>query len=71
MTDELFQRQHNLLEMLFAQALAHMKGRYKRYAATFLGMINTYIAFALNGHSELSDELIYKAVHQFMHGIYS
>ena len=69
--DELFRQQHDLLELLFAQALEHMKGRHKRYAATFLGMINTYITFALNGHSELSDELVYQAVHQFMHGIYS
>lgn len=71
MVDELYRRQHDLLETLFAQALAHMKGRYQRYAITFLGMINTYIIFALNGYSELNDELVYQAVHQFMHGIYS
>ena len=41
------------------------------YAATFLGMINTYIGLSLNGYTEIDDKLVYKAVHQFMHGIFS
>ena len=48
-----------------------MRGRDKAYAATFLGMINTYVGLALNGYATLDDQLIYQAVHQFMHGILS
>jgi AcrR family transcriptional regulator len=62
------------LEDVFESAAkdhGNMKGRHKAYAATFLGMMNTYIGLALNGHLELNDELAFKAVHQFMHGIFS
>jgi len=66
--------QREALERLF-EAAAHqhgnMRGRQKAYAATFLGMINTYIALALNGDATLDDELVYRATHQFMHGIFS
>ena len=48
-----------------------MRGRHKAYAATFLGMINTYIGLWLNGYATLDDQLVYQAVHQFQHGIYS
>jgi TetR/AcrR family transcriptional regulator len=62
------------LENLFKAASkdhGNMIGRHKEYALTFLGMINTYIAIALNNNNELNDKMIYKAVHQFMHGIFS
>ncbi len=48
-----------------------MRGRQKAYAATFLGMINTYVGLALNGYATLDDQLVYRATHQFMHGIFS
>jgi AcrR family transcriptional regulator len=67
-------RLQSRLETVFESAAkdhGNMKGRHKAYAATFLGMVNTYIGLALNGHVELNDELVYKAVHQFMHGIFS
>ena len=66
--------QREALERLFeAAALQHgnMRGRQKAYAATFLGMINTYVALALKGDATLDDELVYRATHQFMHGIFS
>jgi TetR/AcrR family transcriptional regulator len=68
------ERQQQLLEKLFIQAAndhGNMKGRHRAYAATFLGMINTYIGLWLNGYVELDDALVYKAVHQYMHGIFS
>jgi TetR/AcrR family transcriptional regulator len=68
------QRQQELLEKLFLEAsLDHgnMKGRQQAYAATFLGMVNTYAALGLNGFISLDPPLVYKAVHQFMHGIFS
>lgn len=67
-------RQQELLEGLFlAAALDHgnMKGRHQAYAATYLGMLNTYAALGLNGMVSLDAKLVYKAVHQFMHGIFS
>jgi hypothetical protein len=36
-----------------------------------LGMVNTYIGLFLNGYIQLNRDLTYKAVHQFMHGIFS
>jgi TetR/AcrR family transcriptional regulator len=66
--------QHQAMERLFAAAAAdhgNMRGRDKAYAATFLGTINTYVGLALNGFASLDDKLVYQALHQFQHGIYS
>ena len=66
--------QQETLEVLFRQAArdhGNMRGRHRAYAATFLGMINTYIALALNGFTRLDANLVRQAVHQFQHGIYS
>ncbi len=66
--------QQRRLETLFERAAddhGNMRGRQRAYAATFLGMLNTYIAAALNGYTELDDALRRQAVHQFMHGIFS
>jgi len=71
---EINQKQQQLLEDLFLQAAndhGNMKGRHRMYAATFLGMVNTYVSLSLNGYASMDDELVYKAVHQFMHGIFS
>jgi TetR/AcrR family transcriptional regulator len=65
-------RQQQLLEKLFIKAASdhgNMRGRHRAYAATFLS--NTYIGLSLNGYIELNDELTFKAVHQFMHIIFS
>jgi TetR/AcrR family transcriptional regulator len=67
-------RQQQILEDLFAAAArghGNMKGRQRAYAASFLGMINTYVAISLNGYAKLNDELVQRMVHQFMHGIFS
>ncbi|MEA4908331.1 MAG: TetR/AcrR family transcriptional regulator [Chloroflexi bacterium] len=66
--------QYVLLEEMFAQAAenhGNMKGRQRAYAATLIGMLNTYVIMFLNGHIDLDDQLLYQAVHQFMHGIFS
>jgi TetR/AcrR family transcriptional regulator len=68
------QRQQLMLEALFEAAATdhgNMKGRHQRYAASFLGMINTYIMLGLNGYSALDDSVARSMVHQFMHGIFS
>ncbi len=71
---ELNDRQQRRLEQMFAQAAedhGNMRGRQREYAAAFLGVINTMVALALNGHVRLDEELVYRAVHRFEHGIYS
>jgi AcrR family transcriptional regulator len=68
------ERLFEAIEQMFFKASeqhGNMRGRQRAYTATFLGMINTYIGLALNGYSELEDPLVYQAVHQFMHGIFS
>lgn len=65
---------YSLIEKLFLNAAndhGNMKNRQKTYASTFIGMINTYAGLAFNNHIDLNNELVYKAVHQFMHGIFS
>jgi len=67
-------RQQQLMETLFINAAkdhGNMKGRQRAYAASFLGILNTYIALSLNGYAEFNDEMIYRIIHQFMHGIFS
>lgn len=66
--------QQQVLQSLFIQAVqdhGNMRGRHVMYAATFLGMIHTYIGEFLNGTTSLEDPLTHRTVHQFMHGIYS
>jgi AcrR family transcriptional regulator len=68
------QRQSQVVEDMFAHAAkdhGNMQGRQRIYTATFIGMINTYIGLWLNGFVELNDDLVYRVVHQFEHGIYS
>jgi AcrR family transcriptional regulator len=65
---------YSIIEILFEKSAVdhgNMKNREQGLSASFIGMINTYIGLWLNGYCELDDELIKKAVHQFMHGIFS
>src|SRR4030042_95018 len=71
---KLFKEQFNIVNNLFIECVkdhGNMKGRNETYAITFIGMINNYISLYFYGHIKLNDELLYKAVHQFMHGIFS
>lgn len=68
------EQQYNILETVFAQAAkdhGNMRGRSKRYAITFLGMINAYITTYYYAQIALSEETVYVACKQFMHGIFS
>ncbi len=71
---KLFKEQFDIINNLFIECVkdhGNMKGRNEAYAITFIGMINNYISLYFYGHIKLNDELLYKAVHQFMHGIFS
>ena len=70
----IFARLRRTLEALFdAAATDHgnMRGRSHAYAVTLLGMINSYVSLYLQEQVALDDDLAFRAVHQFMHGIYS
>jgi TetR/AcrR family transcriptional regulator len=66
------EEQQRLLEEIYKQAAEEhdaIRGRHRVYAATFLSIVNAYIALALEGDAELNDVLADRAVHQFIHGI--
>lgn len=68
------EKQQQMMETFFLRAArdhGNMKGRHEAYAATFLGMLNTYISLGLNDYARLEPELAKSAVRQFMHGIFS
>ena len=71
----LLHQQYLLLEALFYAAAndhGNMKGRHQQYAVSLKGLIDTYIGLALQRDVSLkADELKYRIVHQFMHGIFS
>ncbi len=66
-------RQQEFLEKVFVDAAGqnkNMEGQHQAYAATFLGMTNTYIGIFLNGFAELNQSLIDRTVRQFLYGIF-
>ncbi len=66
--------EQRLFEDIFINAAndhGNMKGRHRVYAASFLGIINTYIGIVANGYAKFDNQLIQQMVHQFMHGIFS
>ncbi len=66
--------QYRLVEEMFVQAgrqHGNLKNRQAAYAATFIGLINTYIGLFLNGYLVLDDPLVYQAVKQYMNGIFA
>lgn len=67
--------QNEIIENLFHKAAldhGNMRKRQRAYAATFLGMVNTYILLYFSGDiAALNEELVIQALHQFSHGIYS
>ncbi len=74
LVSSLNERQHGMVENMFEAAAkdhGNMRGRHTLYAAAFIGQIHTCIGLWLNGYADLNDELVYRVVHQFEHGIYS
>ena len=71
----LHMRQFALIEQLFLDAVpdhGNMRGRHQQYAVSLRGMIDTYAGLSLQGHIHLGrDDMVYRVVHQFMHGIFS
>ncbi len=68
------QKQLDIFETIFQQAAqdhGNMQGRHQRYAASFFGIINTYIGLKISSQIELDETVVRTTVHQFMHGIFS
>ena len=73
-SDLLFRLQTSVEAMFLQASLQHgnMRGRHARYAVTLRGIIDTYVGLALRETIRLDDEqLIYRIVHEFLHGIFS
>ena len=51
--------------------LGNMQGRAALFAASYAGVLNTWVGLCLNGQVELTEETVRSVVKQFMHGIYS
>ena len=65
--------QQTLTELFKAAAADHgnMLGREEAYALSLLGAARTYALQVLNNKLEVDEALLYRVVHQFMHGIFS
>jgi len=62
------------IEKLFLEASGdhgNMKGRQVSYSHAFQGMCHTWAMLIINKKIELNDATLTRAVHQFMHGIFS
>ena len=49
----------------------NMRGREEAYSLSFVGTVLIYVRLILDGRIEVTDDLPYRVVHQFSHGIYS
>ena len=71
----LLTQQQHLLQTMFERATedhGNMRGRHIIYAMSLKGQIDTYIGLGLQGYVDLSSkDLVYRMIHQFMHGIFS
>ena len=69
-----YRRRQSALEGVFAAAAkdhGNLLGRQQRYAISFVGVLNSYIALQLDGELTITDRMQHDIVHQFSHGIYS
>lgn len=68
-------QQFELIEQLFLLASndhGNMKRRHRMYAVSLRGMIDTYSGLSIQGYVQLDDDhMVYRIVHQFLHGIFS
>lgn len=68
------QEQYELISGVFIKAAenhGNLRGRHQRYAFGLLGVITAMIGLYLGGKLELTGEVVYQTVHQFMYGIFS
>ncbi|MDR0376065.1 MAG: TetR/AcrR family transcriptional regulator [Treponema sp.] len=64
----------SMLRDLFIQAATdhgNMKEREWVYAETFFGLLDTWAILLINGEVELDNQLRYRIIHNYLHGIFS
>ena len=49
----------------------NIRGRYPVYSMTFKGLLDTYVGMLASGFQYDEEDLLYRVLHQFLHGIYS
>ena len=68
------EEEFKIIEELFRQIAAdhgNIREKYPVFAATFMGMITTYIDLFLRESTQSRESLLHLVVHQYMHGIFS
>lgn len=60
-----------MIQAFKATSNPRVHSRAHQLAMTFLGMLDTCIAFALQNELLMDSDLAFQAVHQYMHGIYA
>jgi len=69
-----YKQQYELISGVFIKAAenhGNLRGRQQRYALGLLGGITAMIGLYLDGKIELTGEVVYQTIHQFMYGIFS
>lgn len=69
-----YRQQLALIERVFAEASddhGNMRGRARRYAYTFIALVNAIAALQLSGALATDEATCFAIIHQFSHGIYS
>lgn len=69
-----YRQQLELIERMFVEASndhGNMRGRARRYAYTFIALVNAIAALQLSGALVADEAARFSIIHQFSHGIYS
>ena len=69
-----YRTQLDLVERVFVEATTdhgNMRGRARRYAYTFIALVNAIAALQLSGALVADEATRFAIIHQFSHGIYS
>jgi AcrR family transcriptional regulator len=71
---EIWKEQHRIIKDMFLRSVrenGNLRDRNDTLAFTFVGMVNNYLTLHFHNRLELKEELIHRAVKQYMHGIYA
>ena len=74
LSEGLLIRETALFEELFAaiaEEHGNIGGRYKVYGATFKGNVETYVRMVLQDFQYSEEDLLFRLLHQCLHGIFS
>lgn len=72
--DAYLKKEYSILETLFqkiAQDHGNIQGRYKIYAAAFMGTLSVLVDLYSHEMDYKDEDMGYRLIHSFMHGIFS